>query len=124
MPDSGTKTGHDRSGAPPDPARIEDALAHIEDAVDELLSATVALDGAPPSTPVTALDRALLVDPVYQTARTVASEAWAPLTEGADPRLAMRAEETVNALVVAACDVGYRLGIGHRIAALQGKTGG
>ena len=124
MPDSGTKTGHDGSDVPPDPARIEDALEHLEDAVDELLAAGVALGGLPASTPVAALDWALLVDPVYQAARTAASAAWAPLTDGADPRLAMRAEETVNALVVAACDVGYRLGIGHRIAALQGKTGG
>lgn len=90
----------------------------VEQALDALLVALVELDGVRDvEVPVDALDLALRKDKSYQEARQKLVEVLVhvQVVLGNDnTMLFLHAEERINAAVVAATDVGFRLGLSAR----------
>ena len=109
---------------PDAPASAEDVLAHLDEALDSLMAARVLVGGVPAmEVPAVALDEALAGDDAYQAARKRFRGAWESLAElvdgGETNPVMLTMEESVNAMAVAATDVGWRLGVTTQRGDLQ-----
>ena len=91
------------------------ALSSVSEALDALLTALVALNGLPDvEVPGEALDLALRSDKSHREARKGLVEVLVhvQVVLGAENfKLFLNAEERINALVAAATDVGFKLGL-------------
>ncbi|MBI2378012.1 MAG: hypothetical protein HYV07_28685 [Deltaproteobacteria bacterium] len=88
----------------------EDLLEHLHQALDEILTVIVSLDGLPTDeVPDGALDVALRSDESFCEAQDAFRDALKPVL-ALDERLGLNVEQVANALAARAAEVGFRLG--------------